>query len=78
MQVCAIMKSENFSIETKFDEENIWQQLEFEINLGQIKLMVIIMIRNSYVSTQLDKVMLSLVMKALKKKSLAIASFPNS
>ena len=25
MQVCAIMKSENFNIDTQFDEENIWQ-----------------------------------------------------
>ena len=77
MQVCAIVQPDQLGQVTQQDE-HIWAQLQFEIRHNEGKFGVQIMIKNSYLSTQLDKVMLNLVVKTMRKNSLAIAIHPNN
>ena len=76
MQICAVVNPETFQYESQHNVDARWTQTDFEIRLGHESLRVVIMIKESYMSAHLDKAMLSLVVKALKSKSLAIASCP--
>ena len=76
IQICTFVNLNTFNYDTQHSIDARWIQTDFKVCIGHESLGILIMIKESYMNTQLDKAMLSLMLKTLKNKSLAIASFP--